>query len=268
MRVRPSPCSSPRDTERSTRTGPRPRRQSSPRRSKSAGRGTCRIADLGAGAGCTTRTHHAVRISRRSADHVGALLDATAAVQKAHPDLEVAQAGSASLDAGINDKVGEDLASAESLSLPITFLILLVAFGAVIAAGIPVLLAITSVVTALGLYAPLSYLAPDSGTVANVVLLIGMAVGVDYSLFYLKREREERRAGTFNDRRDRDRGGDVRACRSGLGACRDGVDGGAVPLRRGRLHRTCCRLDPRGRSCRHRFAHRVARAACQARALG
>ena len=130
-----------------------------------------------------------------ASDHVAALLDATATVQEANPDLEIAQAGEASLDAGINDKVGEDLASAESLSLPITFLILLVAFGAFIAAGIPVLLAITSVVTALGLYAPLSYLAPDEGTVANVVLLIGMAVGVDYSLFYLKREREERRRG-------------------------------------------------------------------------
>jgi RND superfamily putative drug exporter len=130
-----------------------------------------------------------------ASDHVGALIDATASVDKANPGLEVEQAGSASIDAGINDKVGSDLASAESLSLPITFIILLVAFGAFIAAGIPVLLAITSVGTALGLYAPLSYLAPDSGTVANVVLLIGMAVGVDYSLFYLKREREERQRG-------------------------------------------------------------------------
>ena len=130
-----------------------------------------------------------------AADHVDGLIDATAAVQEDHPGLDVQQAGAASLDAGINDKVGEDLASAESMSLPITFLILLIAFGAFIAAGIPVLLAITSVVTALGLYAPVSHLVPDAGTVANVVLLIGMAVGVDYSLFYLKREREERARG-------------------------------------------------------------------------
>lgn len=130
-----------------------------------------------------------------AAEHVGALLDATAKVQEANPGLDIEQAGTASIDSGIGDKVGEDLASAETLSLPITFLILLVAFGAFIAAGIPVLLAITSVITALGLYAPLSYLAPDEGTVANVVLLIGMAVGVDYSLFYLKREREERKKG-------------------------------------------------------------------------
>ncbi|MFI5429085.1 MMPL family transporter [Aeromicrobium sp. UC242_57] len=107
----------------------------------------------------------------------------------------IQQAGAASLDAGINDKVGEDLASAEMLSLPITFGILLIAFGAFVAAGIPVILAITSVITALGFYAPISLLVPDAGTVANVVLLIGMAVGVDYSLFYLKREREERARG-------------------------------------------------------------------------
>jgi RND superfamily putative drug exporter len=133
--------------------------------------------------------------SEDAADHVGALIDATERVQKAHPELAVQQAGEASLNEGINDKVSEDLATAETSSLPITFLIMLVAFGAFIAAGIPVLLAITSVVTALGLYAPLSYLAPDSGSVANIVLLIGMAVGVDYSLFYLKREREERQRG-------------------------------------------------------------------------
>lgn len=127
--------------------------------------------------------------------HIDALIDATAGVQKDHPDFKIQQAGASSLDVGINDKVGEDLASAEMLSLPITFGILLIAFGAFVAAGIPVILAITSVITALGLYAPISYLVPDAGTVANVVLLIGMAVGVDYSLFYLKREREERARG-------------------------------------------------------------------------
>lgn len=130
-----------------------------------------------------------------AATHVAALIEVTASVQEQHPGLVVSQAGEASLNAGVNDKVSEDLASAESKSLPVTFVILLIAFGAFIAAGIPLLLAITSVVTALGLYAPLSYLAPDSGSVSTIVLLIGMAVGVDYSLFYLKREREERQRG-------------------------------------------------------------------------
>ncbi|ADB35340.1 MMPL domain protein [Kribbella flavida DSM 17836] len=130
-----------------------------------------------------------------AADNVDKLVAATAEVQQAHQGLAIQQTGSQSLDAGIWKQVGSDLARAEKLSLPITFGLMLLAFGALIAAGIPVLLAFSAVGAALGFYAPLSYLFPDGGSVANVVLLIGMAVGVDYSLFYLKREREERRRG-------------------------------------------------------------------------
>ena len=130
-----------------------------------------------------------------AADNIQQVQDATAAVQAGHPDLRVEQFGGASVDKGIWKQVGEDLAKAEKLSLPITFGLMLLAFGALIAAGIPVLLALMSVAAAMGLYAPLSYLFPDAGSVMNVILLIGMAVGVDYSLFYLKREREERAAG-------------------------------------------------------------------------
>ncbi len=72
---------------------------------------------------------------------------------------------------------------------------MLLAFGAFIAAGIPVLLAISAVVATIGLIAPISHLIPAEETVSSMVLLIGMAVGVDYSLFYLKRAREERRRG-------------------------------------------------------------------------
>ncbi|WP_238164192.1 MMPL family transporter [Kribbella pittospori] len=130
-----------------------------------------------------------------AADAIEKVVATTAEVQQANPDLSINQAGTASLDAGIWKQVGSDLAKAEKLSLPITFVLMLLAFGALIAAGIPVLLAFSAVGAALGFYAPLSFLFPDGGSVANVVLLIGMAVGVDYSLFYLKREREERRKG-------------------------------------------------------------------------
>lgn len=130
-----------------------------------------------------------------ASDHVDDLLGVSEAVQRGHPDLEVRQTGAASIDAGIMGRVGEDLAAGESRSLPVTFVILLVAFGALIAAGIPLVLAIGSVVVTLGLYAPLSRLVPDSGTVVNVVLMLALAVGIDYSLFYLRREREERRRG-------------------------------------------------------------------------
>jgi RND superfamily putative drug exporter len=130
-----------------------------------------------------------------ASDNIEKIVATTAEVQQANPGLTITQAGNASVDAGIWKQVGSDLAKAEKLSLPITFALMLLAFGALIAAGIPVLLAFSAVGAALGFYAPLSYLFPDGGSVANVVLLIGMAVGVDYSLFYLKREREERRKG-------------------------------------------------------------------------
>jgi uncharacterized membrane protein YdfJ with MMPL/SSD domain len=81
------------------------------------------------------------------------------------------------------------------ISLPITLVILLLAFGAVVAAARPLLLGLTSVAAAMGAFAVISQVAPDGGTGGALVVLIGLAVGVDYSLFYIRREREERRAG-------------------------------------------------------------------------
>jgi len=128
-------------------------------------------------------------------DDIQALLDVTDDVQAEHPDLVVEQSGDASLNQAIWEQVSDDLAASEKLSLPIAFGIMLLAFAALIAAAIPVLLALTSVMATFGIYAAVSSFAPDNGSVMNIVLLLGMAVGVDYSLFYLKREREERRRG-------------------------------------------------------------------------
>jgi len=117
------------------------------------------------------------------------------AVAGAHPGVLVDQLGDASAEGPIDDVLKADFQRAELSSLPITFVILLIAFGVFIAAGIPVLLAFTSVLTAIGASALTSHLIPTTDTTASVILLMGMAVGVDYSLFYLKREREERAAG-------------------------------------------------------------------------
>jgi uncharacterized membrane protein YdfJ with MMPL/SSD domain len=126
---------------------------------------------------------------------VGPSLAATAAAQRAHPSLRIEQAGDASADKALNKSFNDDFAKARTLSLPVTLLILIFAFGALVAAGIPVLLAITGVGASLGLVAVVSHFAPVDPAVSEVVLLIGMAVGVDYSLFYMRREREERAAG-------------------------------------------------------------------------
>ena len=126
---------------------------------------------------------------------VSALQAATDAAQKAHPDLTIRQTGDVSLDDAINARVSDDLSSAEKTSLPITLILMLLTFGALIAAGIPVVVALTSVAATMGLMAPISHLIHADSSVNSMIVLIGMAVGVDYSLFYLKRERAERAAG-------------------------------------------------------------------------
>ncbi len=122
-------------------------------------------------------------------------LATVAAAQKAHPDLLIEEFGDASANKAIGESFEDDFRKAEITSLPITLIILVIAFGAVVAAGIPLLLALSGVLATLGLLGPLSQIAPVDESINSVILLIGLAVGVDYSLFYLRREREERAAG-------------------------------------------------------------------------
>jgi uncharacterized membrane protein YdfJ with MMPL/SSD domain len=128
-------------------------------------------------------------------DRVDSALAATAAAQKANPAVFVGQFGDASADKAISKAFEDDFKKAEVLSLPITLLILVVAFGALVAAGVPLLLGLTAVAATIGLLAPISQLFPMDESVGSVVLLVGLAVGVDYSMFYLRRKMEERDAG-------------------------------------------------------------------------
>ena len=128
-------------------------------------------------------------------DKIEPVLDRAAELQRAHPGLFIGQFGDASAENAVVTAYGEDLEKAGLLSLPITLIILVIAFGALVAAGIPLLLAMTAVFATFGLLAVLSHLLPMAMQAPALVLLIGLAVGVDYSMFYLKREREERAAG-------------------------------------------------------------------------
>jgi uncharacterized membrane protein YdfJ with MMPL/SSD domain len=130
-----------------------------------------------------------------AAERVDGALAATAAAQQANPQVFVGQFGDASADKAVTEALEDDFQKAEVLSLPITLLILIVAFGALVAAGVPLLLGITAVAAAVGLLAPISQLFPMDQSVSSVVLLVGLAVGVDYSMFYLRRKMEERDAG-------------------------------------------------------------------------
>ncbi|HET7556344.1 MAG TPA: alpha/beta fold hydrolase, partial [Gaiellaceae bacterium] len=131
----------------------------------------------------------------KAPDKVGKVVDAVAAAQVAHPGFFIGEMGDASGQKALADTYVSDLGKAGKLSLPITLIILLVTFGALVAAGIPLLLALTAVVATFGLTAAASHLLPMAREVPALVLLIGLAVGVDYSMFYLRREREERAKG-------------------------------------------------------------------------
>ncbi len=112
-----------------------------------------------------------------------------------HPAFYVGEAGSVSSGKALDKMFVDQLKTAGERSIPITILVLLLVFGALVAVGVPLLLALSGVAATIGLAALPSQLVPLDKNVSAVILLIGLAVGVDYSLFYLKREREERAAG-------------------------------------------------------------------------
>jgi RND superfamily putative drug exporter len=136
---------------------------------------------------------------KKAADKIGPVLDAVAAAQDAHPGFVIGEFGLASAQKGVDTAYGDDLGQAGTLSLPITLIILVLTFGALVAAGIPLLLGLTAVFATFGLIALPSHLVPVASQAYAMVLLIGLAVGVDYSMFYLKRERQERAAGRSNE---------------------------------------------------------------------
>ncbi|MFD0688484.1 MMPL family transporter [Actinomadura fibrosa] len=124
--------------------------------------------------------------------HVAPLRAQTALVQAAHPALRVEETGGPSVSKGVEELRGKDLSRTEVIALPVTLITLLLVFGSVGLAVLPLLLALSSIAAAVGLSLLASHAFPDAGVGTNVILLIGMAVGVDYTLFYLKRAREER----------------------------------------------------------------------------
>jgi RND superfamily putative drug exporter len=126
---------------------------------------------------------------------IDAVTRTTAAVADRHPEVFVGEAGSISSGKALDEAFTSQLKQAGTRSVPLTLIILLLVFGAIVAAGVPLLLALSAVLGTLGLLALPSRLIPLDQNVDAVVLLVGLAVGVDYSLFYLKREREERAAG-------------------------------------------------------------------------
>ncbi|TRO63219.1 MULTISPECIES: MMPL family transporter [unclassified Streptomyces] len=128
-------------------------------------------------------------------ERVEPVLKAVDEVQKNHEAVRIEEIGGASMNKTFDDAFGDDFKQAEYSAVPVALGILLVAFGALVAALVPVLLAITAIMATMGLMGIVSHFQPMDDASSSVMLLVGLAVGVDYCLFYLRREREERAAG-------------------------------------------------------------------------
>ena len=133
--------------------------------------------------------------SELAKQRIGPIEASVAKAARAHPELRIEEFGSASASKALEKAFSNDFSQAEVTSVPITLIILVIAFGALVAAGIPLLLGISAVAIAIGLVALPSQIMPVDQAVTSVILLVGLAVGVDYTLFILRREREERVLG-------------------------------------------------------------------------
>jgi uncharacterized membrane protein YdfJ with MMPL/SSD domain len=110
-----------------------------------------------------------------------------------HPDLRIHALNNTLANDEIATLVNEDLDNSLQITIPLTFAILLIAFGAAVAAFVPLILAVTSLLAAFGILALYSqFISPVSPYASQLVVLIGLAVAVDYSLFMITRFRTER----------------------------------------------------------------------------
>jgi RND superfamily putative drug exporter len=134
-----------------------------------------------------------------AADRVQPVQDAVTRVQATHRNVTIEQVGQASANKWFNDTIFRDFRQAEWTVVPLALGILLIVFGALLAALLPVALALTAFLAANGILALISHAVHMDTSASSVMMLMGMAVGVDYCLFYLRRDREERAKGAGRD---------------------------------------------------------------------
>jgi RND superfamily putative drug exporter len=134
-----------------------------------------------------------------AADRVKPVEDAVTQVQATHKNVTIEEVGQASANRWFTDTIFHDFKQAELTVIPLALGILLVVFGALLAALLPVALAMTAFLAANGLLALVSHAVHMDTSASSVMMLMGMAVGVDYCLFYLRREREERAKGAAKE---------------------------------------------------------------------
>src|SRR5215207_5806215 len=136
-----------------------------------------------------------VALGRDAEDDIEDVVDAVRAAD-GRDGFDVAITGEHTLEADFDTLAGEDLRNGElGFGLPVAFIVLLVVFGSVVAGLVPLLLAMISITVALGLLALVGQAFPLSVFATNMLTGMGLALGIDYSLFVLSRYREERHHG-------------------------------------------------------------------------
>ena len=180
-------------------------------------------------------------------------LAAVAAVQAAHPGVRVEQFGDASAAKAIAAQDAKDGKKSERISYALLLIILLVAFGALVAAGVPLVLGATAVAATVGLLGPVSQLYALPPDVAELVVIIGLAVGVDYAMFYSRRDDGGARPRPLGRGRGRDRRRHLGPRGAHLRPDRDHRDGRAAVRRQPDLRRLRHRHDARRRRRRDRL---------------
>ena len=128
-------------------------------------------------------------------DNINAILDTVRAGSANASGFEIVMAGDTSLIKQVEEIDEEDFKSMIVVTMVLALVLMLIAFRAVVAAVLPLVLAIGSIFAALGVAAVVSQVYPMVESLSQIVLLIGMAVGVDYSLFIVSRYRSERKQG-------------------------------------------------------------------------
>src|SRR4029079_1733741 len=104
-------------------------------------------------------------------------------------------AGQSTLNADFTTIAEEDARKGESIGIMVALVVLVVVFGAIIAALVPIGMAIVAIGIALGITALVGQIVEFNLFVSNIISMIGLAVGIDYSLFIVSRFREERKKG-------------------------------------------------------------------------
>ena len=113
----------------------------------------------------------------------------------AHPSLRIALAGGAATTLELQAVSGQDARRGEAFGLPLSLVVLAVAFGALVAAGLPLLVAATTIVVTMGLLFLIGQAIPFAVFTQSIVTMLGLATGIDYALLMTNRFREELRAG-------------------------------------------------------------------------